>query len=294
MEVGTQSLEWVAQEFAGADLSDKRLERRLIKTAEHLARSPASPINEACGDWANTQASYRLFDNPKATPVAILEPHIRSTVQRMSAYGGPVLVMQDTVFFSYGTHPKTKGLGPIGKSNRAGDRGLIMHNALAFTATGVPLGLLSQRIWARAEVPEGGHQEKIERLRTAIEEKESAKWLQGQRDTVAHSPPGVPVVTIADRESDVFEFLTQAEEQGAQYLIRARTNRKLAPEDNGGCDSLLEALHAAAVQGHLTKRSPATASVRRARPSLRSGSRRPPSSRPSGAARRRSRAHGRL
>src|SRR5690606_893892 len=137
-----------------------------------------SPINEACGDWASTQAAYRLFDNPKASPHAILTPHIEETVKRMAAQSGPVLVMQDTVFFSYGQHPKTKGLGPIGKSNSAHERGLIMHNALAFTASGVPLGLLSQTTWARGAVPEEDYQEKIERLQcTPIEEKESSKWL---------------------------------------------------------------------------------------------------------------------
>ncbi len=147
IEIGTESMEWVAQEFSGVDLSDKRLDRRLIKVAEQLAKSPMSPINEACGDWPSTQAAYRLFDNLKATPAAILEPHIAATVQRMAAHGGPILVMQDTVFFSYGKHVKTRGLGPIGKSNNTGDRGLIMHNALAFTASGVPLGLLSQNLW---------------------------------------------------------------------------------------------------------------------------------------------------
>src|SRR5690606_23046799 len=98
IDAGPQSVEWIAQEFARADLRDKRLSRRLIKTAEHLARSPASPINEACGDWASTQAAYRLFDNPKATPQAILEPHTTETVKRIEAQSGPVLVFQDTVF----------------------------------------------------------------------------------------------------------------------------------------------------------------------------------------------------
>ncbi|MHB8551821.1 MAG: IS4/Tn5 family transposase DNA-binding protein, partial [Acidiferrobacterales bacterium] len=32
MEAGTGSVEWVTQEFARADLSDKRLDRRLMKT----------------------------------------------------------------------------------------------------------------------------------------------------------------------------------------------------------------------------------------------------------------------
>ena len=72
IEAGTESVEWVSQEFARADLSDKRLDRRLVKTAEHLAKSPGSPINEACGNWASTQAAYRLFNNPKASAAGIL------------------------------------------------------------------------------------------------------------------------------------------------------------------------------------------------------------------------------
>jgi hypothetical protein len=252
MEAGAGSVEWLREEFSGVDLGDKRLDRRLIKTAESLGKSPVSPINEACGDWASTQAAYRLFDNDKASPEAIREPHIAATVKRMVACSGPVLVAQDTVFFSYGEHPKTRGLGPIGKSNEAHDRGLIMHNALAFTASGVPLGLLSQRIWAREEVPEEEYVEKILRLQcTAIEEKESSKWLLALRETVARIPKGVQVVTIADRESDFFEFLTAAKELGARYVIRACRDRKLVPEENAGWERMIEALAAAPVLGSL-------------------------------------------
>ena len=257
IEAGTQSVEWVQQEFAQADLGDKRLDRRLIKTAERLANSPISPINEACGDWASTQAAYRLFDNEKASPEAIREPHLESTLKRMRAIDGPVLVTQDTVFFSYGQRPKTRGLGPIGKSNSEHERGLIMHNALAFTTSGVPLGLLSQMIWARQEVPEEGHVEKILRLQcTAIEEKESFKWLQALRETVERTPSGVKVVTVADRESDFFEFLTHAQELRARFLIRARLDRLLVPEESEGFESVLEALVGAAAVGRLTVKIP--------------------------------------
>jgi Transposase DNA-binding/Transposase Tn5 dimerisation domain len=257
IEAGTESVEWVRQEFAGADLCDKRLDRRLRKTAEQLAQSPASPINEACGNWASTQAAYRLFNNPKASTSGILKSHREATAQRMAGCGGPVLVMQDTVFFSYGTHVKTRGLGPIGKSNSAHDRGLIMHNALAFTTSGVPLGILSQSIWARREIPAEDYQEKIERLQiTAIEEKESSKWLVALSETVERAPAGVQVVTVADRESDFFEFVTQAKEQRAKYLIRARTDRKLVPEDSAGCARMLDALSDAAALGTMTVEVP--------------------------------------
>src|ERR1017187_3022507 len=161
MAAGTESVEWVTQEFARADLRDKRLDRRLLKTAEQLAKSPASPINEACGNWASTQAAYRLFNNPKASTPGILKPHWEATAVRM-----------------------------------AGCRGPVMHNALAFTTSGVPLGILSQSIWARREIPEEDYQEKIERLQvTAIEEKESSKWLVALRETLQRTPACVPVLT---------------------------------------------------------------------------------------------------
>ncbi|MHB1869311.1 MAG: IS4/Tn5 family transposase DNA-binding protein [Steroidobacteraceae bacterium] len=111
MEAGNRSAEWLREEFCGIDLGNGRLDRRLIKTAESLGKPPASPINEACGDWAGTQATYRLFDNDKASPAAIREPHIAATTQRMVACGGPVWVAQDTVFFSYGEHPRIPGSG---------------------------------------------------------------------------------------------------------------------------------------------------------------------------------------
>ncbi len=261
MDAGTESVEWVTQEFARADLRDKRLDRRLVNTAEQLAKSPASPINEACGNWASTQAAYRLFNNPKASPAGILKPHWEATASRMAGCGGPVLVMQDTVFFSYGSHVKTRGLGSIGKSNAAHDRGLIMHNALAFTTSGVPLGILSQNIWARGEIPEEDYQEKIERLQvTAIEEKESSKWLVALRETVERVPNGLPVVTVADRESDFFEFLTHAKELRAKYLIRARTDRKLVPEDSEGCTRMLDALSDASALGTMTVEVPSNGS----------------------------------
>ena len=261
MDAGTESVEWVTQEFARADLRDRRLDRRLLRTAEQLAKSPSSPINEACGNWASTQAAYRLFNNPKASTPGILKPHWEATAQRMAGCGGPVLLMQDTVFFSYGTQVKTRGLGPIGKSNAAHDRGLIMHNALAFTSSGVPLGILSQSIWARREIPAEDYQEKIERLQvTAVEEKESSKWLVALRETLERAPAGVPVVTVADRESDFFEFLTHAKDLRAKYLIRARTDRKLVPEDSEGCARMLEALSDAPALGTMTVQVPGNGS----------------------------------
>lgn len=252
---------WVEREFRGIDLSDERLNQRLIKTAGAFAKSPVSPINEASGNWAATQGSYRLFNNPKVTSEEILRPHQKETVKRMLRYGGTTLVLQDTVFFSYGKHPNTRDLGPIGKGESSTDRGLIMHNAFAVTTSGVPLGILSQRIWARPEVLDESKQEKIARLQlSSIDEKESSKWLLALQETRDLAPSSLKVVTIADRESDFFEFFTAAvandEDRRAFFLIRAKTDRKLVPTESDDCTCITEALTGTRATGRLSVEIP--------------------------------------
>jgi hypothetical protein len=136
-----------------------------------------------------------------------------------------------------------------------------MHNALAFTTSGVALGIMSQSTWARGEIPPEDYQEKIERLQvTPIEEKESSKWLISLRETLERTPAGVQLITLADRESDIFEFLTQAKELRAKYVIRARTDRKLVPEESAGCTRMLDALSDAPVLGSLAVEVPGNGS----------------------------------
>ena len=56
------NMTWAEEEFAGADLGDKRLNRRLMKLTERFADKPTASIPGACSDWSETQAVYRFFD----------------------------------------------------------------------------------------------------------------------------------------------------------------------------------------------------------------------------------------
>ncbi|MGH8142915.1 MAG: IS4 family transposase [Steroidobacteraceae bacterium] len=256
---GIESPAWIYNEFADVNLGDKRLDKRLIRTAGFLGSAPLSPINQACLDWRSVKAAYRMFDNPKATPASIRAPHIAATVRRMVAVAAEgtrtVLVASDTAFISY-THPKVTGIGPVGKSNDDG-RGLVMHSGLVMTTEGVPLGLLHQNIWARDDVPEEGRQEKIERLQqTPIEAKESFKWLCASREAHQHTPPGCKVVMLCDREGDVYEHIVDLMEHKGSYVIRARSDRRLVPEDNDGSEQMHEALAAAEELGTMEVKVP--------------------------------------
>jgi hypothetical protein len=97
---------------------------------------------------------------------------------------------------------------------------------LAATPQGLPLGVLDQQIWARPEVEKAAKRAK----RRPIAEKESHKWLTALRETVSITPSEIRLVTIADREADIFEFLAEAEDLQAEYLIRAAQDRRVGGE----------------------------------------------------------------
>ena len=209
---------WSVQEFAGLDLGDARLNRRLLTMAEAFGAQPSASINQASGDWQATKAAYAFFANPTVLPSDILLPHQQRTLERMAAEP-LVLAVQDTCFLNYTQHPATTGLGPIG----GGQRGLVMHTTMTFTPHGLPLGILEQRIWVRPDEPTPRP-----RRSRPIAEKESQKWLSALEESISLTPSEVRLITIADREADLYEFLDLAHDLEAEYVVRATHDRKVA------------------------------------------------------------------
>jgi len=251
--------DWSSKEFAGIDLGDRRLNERFLSISADLAAQPQAPINQACEDWAATKAAYRFFDNEKSHPELILSPHQQHTRERMTAYS-LVLAVQDSVLLNYTHHPVTQGLGPIGTPEQD-LQGLVMHNTLVSSPQGLPLGVATQEIWARDEVEDEETQQgeqtqtqtqKKKKKKRPIEEKESFKWITALRGMVELAPAGVDVVTIADREADVYEFFQEAEELGTKLLVRAMHDRVLV-----GGGKLRSVLKAEPVAGRITVEVPA-------------------------------------
>jgi hypothetical protein len=154
-------------------------------------------INQACDEWADTKATYRLFANKKTTQAKILAPHQQRTQERMAGEER-CLVIQDTSLVDYSHHPSTEGLGPIGTSEQK-MQGLVMHSALASTLQGLPLGIVSQQIWSRDETTPA--LTAAEQRKLPIEEKESHKWLVALRESVKHKPPNTQLITVGDAEA---------------------------------------------------------------------------------------------
>ena len=105
-----------------------------------------------------------------------------------------------------------------------------MHTTLGVSTEGLPLGLLDQKIYSRESLsPEKEElKKKSHRIALPVEEKESVRWLDSMRATdQLFSNSKVKVVTIADREADIYDLYELADELDTNYLIRVCHNRKV-------------------------------------------------------------------
>jgi len=211
---------WAVTEFADAELGDWRRTQRLVALAHVLAQHPTAALPEACGDAAMLKAAYRFFDNDTVEPQDVLLSHIEATYGRL-AQVPLVLAAQDTTEVNWTTHKATKGLGPLGHS---ACQGLMVHSTLAFTPERVPLGLVAQQVWVRDPNDIG---KRHRRKQLPISEKESQKWLTSL-EAVCQARAECPttrLVSVGDREADVYDVLAAERPEGVDLLIRASWDR---------------------------------------------------------------------
>jgi hypothetical protein len=225
---------WAEQEFGIVDFGDKRLSKRLLKIADSFANSPESSINQACQDWHQTKAAYRFFQNDAVCGSKILDSHIKKTIERAQQYP-TILAIQDTSYISYKNHHKTKGLGiiaakVISPTTNFKTHGLVMHTSFAVTPEGLPIGLLDQKISSRPVLNEQVKELKRKSHNTAfpIEEKESIRWIESlEKPTNYCGLENVKLVTVGDREADIYDLFRVAATSQTYFVIRASQDRKV-------------------------------------------------------------------
>jgi hypothetical protein len=217
--------DWIHEEFFSVELYDSRLRKRLFQIARSFFERPGALVPQACqGSQAKTKAAYRFFENKKVDMELLLRPHIESTTERIKEHP-VVLSVQDTTILDYTSHQTTQGLGPTNTKNDKAV-GLILHDTMAFTQEGTPLGLVDAQCWAR-DPAEAGKRDKRKEL--PIEQKESFKWIRSYRASadIQTRCPETMIVSVGDREADIYELFYEASqvESGPKLLIRAERSR---------------------------------------------------------------------
>jgi hypothetical protein len=214
---------WAMTEVGTAQLGDPRRTRRVATRLSDLAKRPGDGLAAACATPAATKAAYRCQANAAISGAAILEAHSAATVQRLQDEA-TILALQDTTALDFTAHPALAGAGPLAYP---GQRGLWLHSVLAVTVAGTPLGLLHQHTWTRDPATVGKHHTRRQR---PTAEKESQRWLDAQIATRQVVPDDVAVLTVADREADIYDLFALERPPRTDLLIQATHNRRIAEE----------------------------------------------------------------
>jgi len=230
----------LAEEMAGVDLGDRRLNQRIKRMLQARWQHPTFSFCRSFGSLNETKAAYEMVESPRPeiNLQSLLAPHRLQTARRMAAEK-VVLLAQDTTALSYNGLHATKDLGPIGEDYT---RGLLLHSGHAFRLNGLPLGVAYAEIWARAEAKKGVH-----RNDQSVDEKESGRWLRVLQEAgqLARQMPGTRLIVCGDRESDIYELYDQKQALPANVdlLVRAQHDRCLT--DGTRLKASLEGLPAA-------------------------------------------------
>lgn len=229
-------------EIQSCTFSDQRHKSRMHTILENLEKKHGSKTSETQKDWASTKGYYRFLSNQSITANDILSGHYCATADRVRASNTPVLVLHDTTTHTF-NRVDEESIGWVKlhhnelMQHREEEPGLIcgtlFHASLAVTAEGVPLGLLDAHFWSRENMKLKSEAEKRQKTaRLPIEKKESYRWLEGLKNSEARvGEREYPLIHVADRESDIFAYFNEAEEQGAYFLSRVKMNR-LADESS--------------------------------------------------------------
>ncbi|MCI0711760.1 MAG: hypothetical protein L0154_16515 [Chloroflexi bacterium] len=98
--------------------------------------------------------------------------------------------------------------------------GFLAHTTLAVSEAGVLLGLVQQQVWSRQQ---NQQLDKTAHKGQPIAAKESYKWLTGVTDL---PPTDQQIVTVCDREADVYELFQYAHNQHLDFIVRSARNRR--------------------------------------------------------------------
>jgi hypothetical protein len=186
-----------------------------------VAARPAGCVSKVFTNAASRQAAYDFVEHPAIHGRAVVEA-VGDACARDSRNQRSVLVVLDGTSLCLADHQDAKQFGQLG-TYRYDGRGLKVLNTLALTANGIPIGVPTQRYWARTARAKRG-------VYRPADERESVHWRRAVEDVserFGKLAPAVGLNFIADREGDASLLMRHILERGHDFTIRANGTRKV-------------------------------------------------------------------
>lgn len=233
---------WSEVTFGDCVLGDARRTRRLVKVGAQLAAHAGQAPSRACrGDAAANEGAYRLLRNEHIAPEAVAAGGFEATARAAAKSAGDLLAVEDSTTLSY-RHQVAEALGDVGGPEQSRTRGFLVHSVLLLEAESQrTVGLIEQERWCRESSARGQRHRRRER---AYAQKESFKWQRASARMAERLGATLArVISVCDREADIYEYLTYKVERGERFIVRASWDRRLS----SGAARLVEALEQAPV-----------------------------------------------
>src|SRR5260370_36654720 len=140
-----------------------------------------------------------------------------------------VLLIGDTTDVNLSSHKTTKGLGPVGRGDKA--QGFFVHSVLAVDAKDKQLlGCMDQQPFVREPAPE-----KETKAEHNQRWRESLIWEQSI-ERIGPVPRGTQWIYVGDRGSDIFRFWQRCQELGYDYVTRVAQDRNVDVSAEDECE----------------------------------------------------------
>ena len=206
---------WTDVEYGGSTHPDGRVAQRILSMGNDWRLAPGDQMPQKFACQAKMKAAYRLLNSDNVDMDDILESHRQASAARCALYP-TVLAVQDTTTLNYDAlKHSTEGLTKIGGTAK----GIMAHVNLALTPAGRMLGVLDidgqfRNRCAPEDAPE-----------------ESIRWIEGfetASELASACGAGTRVVSVCDREGDIWElFERQAElNEAVGLLVRSNAARR--------------------------------------------------------------------
>lgn len=228
---------WTEEERGNTNFGDVRLAKRFTRLLTDMYERSRNSIPAACGGWTETVAAYRFFNHKNVDLEKVLSGHYQSSLARIQACD-IVLIPQDTTQLIREVTQKEEVIKGIRETKK---NKTFLHANVAFTPERVCLGAVAMTHWKRQ-----GKKNKAAQVKKPIEEKESLRWLEGYGAACAIQArcPDTLVVSVADRESDIYELFLETQTYEAStragWIVRSMHDRLVENEQTHKLSAYLE------------------------------------------------------
>jgi hypothetical protein len=230
----------VVRDFEHVHLGDRRLDANALAFSLELQKNPAPGIPGMFdSNDSKLEAVYRFMRNDAVGLEELIAPHFSQTAKRAACLD-TVLIVHDTTNYTFGGGAR-EDMGVIDPSS---EPGFYCHHSLCLGFDGEPLGLLALQTWNRTAGVIGKRSQNESQYDP---QRESLRWNYGvemsddairKLSDFGRSGPCPLIIHLMDREGDCMELLWELMVDERQFVVRAKTDRRLEKGRNKKCKKL--------------------------------------------------------